>query len=60
MAEQVKTKTGTLVKETDKAWLADLDTHDEPVWLPKSQVEYDEDDHTFTIPLWLCEEKGIE
>ena len=26
-------------------------------WVPKSQVEYDEDDGIFTMPMWLAKEK---
>ena len=26
-------------------------------WVPKSQVEYNEDDGVFTMPMWLAKEK---
>ena len=39
------------------AWLADIDTADEPVWLPKSECEYEGGD--FIVPEWLAKEKGI-
>lgn len=29
------------------------------IWLPKSQVEYNEDDGTFAMPEWLALEKGF-
>lgn len=29
------------------------------VWVPKSQVEYNEDDGTFAMPEWLTLEKGF-
>jgi len=29
------------------------------VWVPKSQVEYNEEDKTFTMPEWLALEKGF-
>lgn len=28
-------------------------------WIPKSQCEYNEDEGTFTMPLWLAKEKGL-
>jgi hypothetical protein len=42
--------------ETDKAWRLSDGTKTE--WVPKSQVE-DNGDGTFTMPLWLAEEKGF-
>lgn len=42
--------------ETDKAWrLSDGDTTE---WVPKSQVE-DNEDGTFSMPEWLAIEKGF-
>ena len=42
--------------ETEKAWrLSDGRTTE---WVPKSQVE-DNRDGTFTMPLWLAEDKGF-
>jgi hypothetical protein len=42
--------------ETDKAYrLFDGKTTE---WVPKSQVEQN-DDGTFTMPVWLAEEKGF-
>lgn len=29
------------------------------VWLPKSQVEWDEESHTMTLPEWLAIEKEL-
>jgi hypothetical protein len=29
------------------------------VWLPKSQVEWDADAKTMTVPEWLATEKGL-
>jgi len=55
--------------ETDKAYLVydgrseikkgDTIKSELRVWLPKSQVEYNEDDKTFTMPEWLALEKGF-
>lgn len=42
--------------ETAKAWRLFDGTKTE--WVPKSQVE-DNGDGTFTMPLWLAEEKGF-
>ena len=47
----------TVLVETDKAFRLDDGEH-EPFWVPKSQVE-DNDDGTFTMPEWLAKEKGI-
>jgi hypothetical protein len=43
--------------ETLKAWLLDAGMG-EPCWVPKSQVEKN-DDGTFTMPEWLAFEKGF-
>jgi hypothetical protein len=46
-----------LKHETDGAYL--IDSGDgEPVWVPKSQVEYDEMG-TFSMPEWLARDKGL-
>lgn len=42
--------------ETAKAWRLFDGTKTE--WVPKSQVE-DNKDGTFTMPLWLAEDKGF-
>lgn len=42
--------------ETVKAWLLYDGAKSE--WVPKSQVE-DNRDGTFTMPLWLAEDKGF-
>jgi hypothetical protein len=54
--------------ETDKAYLVydgrseikkgDTKPSKLRIWLPKSQVEMN-DDNTFTMPLWLALEKGF-
>lgn len=45
-----------LKHETAKAYLVNDGAKD--VWLPKSQVEHN-DDNTFTMPEWLAKEKGL-
>lgn len=45
-----------LKHETAKAYLINDGMKD--VWLPKSQVEHN-DDNTFTMPEWLAKEKGL-
>lgn len=42
--------------ETEKAWRLYDGTKTE--WVPKSQVE-NNGDGTFTMPLWLAEDKGF-
>jgi len=42
--------------ETEKAWQLDDGTRKE--WVPKSQVE-DNEDGTFTMPEWLAKDKGF-
>ena len=42
--------------ETDKAWRLFDGLRTE--WVPKSQVEQN-DDGTFTMPLWLARDKGF-
>lgn len=57
-----------VVKTTDAALLVQVDGHEDPVWIPKSQIddtsEIDdqadpEDIGTLTIPEWLAREKGL-
>lgn len=43
-------------RETDKAWQLFDGARTE--WVPKSQVEQN-DDGTFTMPLWLAKDKGF-
>lgn len=48
----------TLIHETEKAYLIDAGTG-ENVWVPKSIVEHDERDGTFTMPRSYAENKGL-
>jgi hypothetical protein len=48
---------GELRGETEKAYRV-FDGAKE-VWLPKSQVEYYEEDGVFAVPEWLAHEKGL-
>ena len=55
--------------ETDKAYLVydgrseikkgDTAPSELRIWLPKSQVEYNEHDKIFVMPEWLALEKGF-
>jgi gentisate 1,2-dioxygenase len=45
-----------LIHETEQAYL--IDDGDREVWIPKSQVEYQEAD-LFMIPEWLAIEKEL-
>lgn len=47
-----------LIHETEKARRFDFGG-DEPVWLPKSAHEWDEDENTVTLPEPLAIEKGL-
>lgn len=47
---------GELRHETDKAFL--IFDGDKEVWLPKSQVE-NNDDGTFAMPEWLAKDNGL-
>lgn len=47
-----------LVHQTDKALLMDLGDK-EPVWLPKSAVEFNQATGTLTLPEPLAHEKGL-
>lgn len=44
-------------RDTERAYAIEDD--DGIVWLPKSQVDLDESDGTFTMPEWLAIEKGL-
>jgi len=50
---------GQIVGETEKAWRFLGNEEESPVWLPKSQVEWDEDGKMMTMPEWLGIEKGL-
>ena len=59
--ERLIIKSGSVVRETASAWLAEIDGLDDPIWFPKSQVEF-EDGHAggeFHIPEWLAKEKDL-
>lgn len=51
--------------ETDAALLVSDDGVEEgAVWLPKSQIQFDEDIHAgdnwmLTLPVWLAKDKGL-
>ncbi len=53
---------GEIVQETEEAILVDCGA-DEPVWLPKGQIEYDgergDSDVEITVPEWLAEQEGL-
>ena len=54
---------GIFAQETEDAILLKVDGDD--VWLPKSQIEYDESTERCTymevaVPDWLCEQKGLD
>lgn len=48
---------GELRVTTERAYLIFDGTKE--VWLPRSQVEYDEDAGTFAMPGWLAKEKEL-
>lgn len=60
---------GTIIRETEKAFLFDPDTSQDAVWLPRSQCTWvpdsDESDQTLgsggwmMVPDWLAREKGL-
>ena len=55
----MEVKYDAVVRETAKALLLRFD--EDEVWVPKSQVQnHYEDMCVIDLPLWLCEEKGIE
>lgn len=56
MARELVDLKGVVRGETDAAIRLVVDGT--AAWLPKSQVE-DNGDGTFTLPLWLAEEKGL-
>ena len=56
------------INQTDKAILVSEDDPDEGIWLPKSQIEYDEneidcadkgEEIEIGIPEWLAEQEGL-
>lgn len=48
---------GELLGETDYAW--HLDTASRTVWLPKSECEWDPDNKSMEVPVWLAKERGL-
>ena len=62
MSDWVHLEDVEILKETEKAFLVDLDG--EEYWLPKSQIldadEYREgDEGTLSISAWIAREKGL-
>ena len=51
---------GSVVRTTEKAILFKPDAQEDPVWLPKSQIEWDQEQDIVTVPGWLLKEKGLE
>jgi len=52
---------GRILRQTDKAILYMPDNGDEEIWLPKSQLEYfDEDSGDVSIPQWLAEKHNLD
>lgn len=49
--------TGQILSETERAYF--FTDGEKKVWLPKSQVEWDEEDNTITMPEWLAIEKEL-
>lgn len=51
----------SIVKETHLAILFDIygDGTTNPIWLPKSQMEFDEENCSFNIPRWLAIKKEL-
>ena len=48
---------GEIRGETARAWR--FYDGSVTVWLPKSQCEWDPDDHTMAMPEWLAAEAGL-
>jgi len=50
-----------VIKETEKGLYVYLDALDVETWLPKSQIEVnnDFDPPKITLPYWLAKEKGL-
>jgi hypothetical protein len=46
-----------IIRKSDKGVLIKIEG--DKYWLPKSQVEINEDDDTIDIPEWLLKEKGL-
>lgn len=47
-----------LIRDTPDSWLI-LTADDEEVWLPKSQVELDDDESVVMVPEWLAIDRGL-
>jgi hypothetical protein len=47
-----------IIGETEKAYRIDHGG-ESPCWVPKSQVEWDDNDNTMAMPEWLAFDKGI-
>lgn len=59
----VEVSVGDLLEETDKAYGFDggkihRQGHPVVIWVPKSQVEYDNKNQTLVMPIWLAKEKN--
>ena len=58
MAREIIHIPGEVLHETELAYRF-TDGSGDPVWLPKSQCEWDEDEEIMDMPEWLAIEKGL-
>ncbi len=70
MSKQIIELSLVQIAETEKAWGVAEDEEHDCIWLPKSQVERDDDTlkitksnqhkiYTFLVPEWLAMNKGL-
>lgn len=59
MPRKIIEVSGTLVAPFETAAAYRFSSGGEPVWLPKSQVEWDADAREMTMPEWLAIEKEL-
>lgn len=57
MPKEIVDIAGEIHAETPLAYLFFDGT--KTVWLPKSQAEWDQDDKTMAMPIWLATEKEL-
>ncbi len=48
-----------IIAETEKGICFEMEDSIEGLWLPLSQVEYDESNNTFNIPKWLAKKHNL-
>lgn len=56
--EKIRVKYDSIENETEKAVLFSIS--DEEIWLPKSQIKIEKEDHVVWVPRWLADKNNLD